>query len=451
MSCESIEALTRVPRSLNTPVPRSHVLCLLGSTGSIGVQTLHVAEEERLVVFALVCGRNVRLLSEQIKAWRPRYVSVQDENARQSLLLLLDAESKYRAMPEDKVALIAETSDILYNQKADQSPLLLVPSSSDLPIIGMGRRGAVLAASLTKVDTVIGAITGFAGLEPVLAAADSGKKIALANKESLVAAGELVRCRASKGGAWIIPIDSEHSAIWQCALAALPDDLSRVILTCSGGPFLGFSKEKLVHVSPEQALLHPTWSMGSKITVDSATLMNKGFELIEACRLFHLPPERVQVIVHPESIVHSLAEFRDGVVLAQLGEPDMKMPIRFALTFPDRTEIADAESFNLLETSSGALTFVAPDEDVFPSIQMARDAVRQGGLMPLVLNAANEAAVSLFLEGKISFPAIFSLIESVLNDFSHMSSTKESSFDAMMAVHEEIQADVIRRTEKTAI
>lgn len=449
--CESIEALTRVPRSIGTPVPQSRVLSLLGSTGSIGVQALHVAEEEGLDVIALACGRNVQLLSEQIKVWRPRYVSVQDEISRQSLLLHLGAKTEYRAMPEENVPLFSDIPKTIKNQNNENSSPVLVSLSSDLPVIGMGRRGAVLAASLRDADTVIAAITGFAGLEPVLAAADRGKKIALANKECLVAAGEIVRRRAAKGGAWILPVDSEHSAIWQCALAASQEALSKVILTCSGGPFLGFTKDELEHVTPDQALMHPTWSMGNKITVDSATLMNKGFELIEACRLFHLPPERVEVIVHPESIVHSFAAFCDGSVLAQLSEPDMKMPIRFALTFPYRSIRPETEWFNILDASSGALTFIAPDEDAFPSIRMARDAVRQGGLMPLVLNAANEAAVSLFLQGNIRFPALFSLIKGALLGFNHMSSIKESSFDAMMSVHQEVQADVIRRAEKIEV
>jgi 1-deoxy-D-xylulose-5-phosphate reductoisomerase len=425
---------------------------LLGSTGSIGVQSLQVAEEENIDVIALACGRNVQLLSSQIRIWHPRYVSVQDESSRQSLLLLLGEEARYHAMPEDKVPLISNIPDTVKIQKnEDSSPSLLVPSSSDLPVIGVGRRGAVLAASLQDADTVIGAITGFAGLEPVLAAADCGKKIALANKESLVAAGEVVRRRAARGGAWILPVDSEHSAVWQCALAASEEALSRVMLTCSGGPFLGFSKGGLAAVTPDQALRHPTWSMGNKITVDSATLMNKGFELIEACRLFHLPPERVEVVVHPECIVHSLAVFSDGSVLAQLGLPDMKMPIRFALTFPDRSLRPESEQFDLLHATSGALTFLAPDEDVFPSILMARDAVQQGGLMPLVLNAANEAAVSLFLAGNIDFPKLFSLIAGALHDFNHMSSINESSFDAMMAVHQEVREDVIRQAEITAV
>lgn len=431
---------------------RTRSISVLGSTGSIGVQSLQVAKEEGMDVVALACGRNVQLLASQIRFWRPHYVSVQDESSRQSLLLLLGEEAQYRAMPEDKVPFISDIPDAVKNHKIEEtSPPLLVPSSSDLPVIGVGRRGAVIAASLKDADTVIGAITGFAGLEPVLAAADSGKKIALANKESIVAAGEVVRRRAAKGGAWILPVDSEHSAVWQCALAASEKALSRVILTCSGGPFLGFSSKDLAAVTPEQALIHPTWSMGNKITVDSATLMNKGFELIEACRLFHLPPDRIEIVVHPESIVHSLAAFSDGSVLAQLGLPDMKMPIRFALTFPDRSTRPESEWFDLLHATSGALTFLAPDEDVFPSILIARDAVRQGGLMPLVLNAANEAAVRLFLDGSIDFPRIFSLIRGALRDFNHMSSIKESSFDAMMAVHQEVLADVIRHMEITTV
>lgn len=390
-----------VPATLVAPLPATRVLSLLGSTGSIGRQALTVAEEEGYRVAALAAGRNSGELARQILACRPAYVSVQDQEARDRLV-----ESLEGSLPE-----------------------------ADWPEIGLGAQAAVQVARWPEADTVVAAITGFAGLEPVLAAASAGKKIALANKESLVVAGGEVKRRARESGAWILPVDSEHSAIWQCLLAALPGSAKGLILTCSGGPFHGKSREELAGVTVAQALKHPTWSMGGKITIDSATLMNKAFELIEGCHLFDLDHRAIQVVVHRQSLVHSLVEFKDGALLAQLGAPDMTVPIRFALSFPHRSDKGARAPFDLLAGGKAGWTFEPVDEAVFPSLGLARQAFDQGGLLPLVLNGANEAAVSRFLAGRIAFSSIFELIGRSLDHFSQLSAIKTSSFDDMMSAH----------------
>lgn len=389
-----------VPAALDAGVPETKTMAVLGSTGSIGSQALSVADQEGYRVAALAAGRNMEVLAGQIARFAPSFVSVADEAARHQLLARLDAMG--------------------VRQPAE---------------IGLGRQGAVRAAGWPEADTVLAAITGFAGLEPVLAAASAGKKIALANKESLVAAGEEVKRRAAMSGAWLLPVDSEHSAVWQCMLAAPGGSVRRVILTCSGGPFHGRSSEELRLATAAEALSHPTWTMGGKITIDSATLMNKAFEVIEACHLFDLDHRAIDVVIHRQSIVHSMVEFSDGALMAQLGPPDMTIPIRFALTFPDRSARAGQPTFDLLAPGHRAWTFEAVDEDLFPSLAMARQAFDSGGLMPLVLNAANEAALALFLEGAVAFTGIFDLVRRALDDFSHLSAIKASSFDAMMSAH----------------
>jgi len=392
---------TRVPSSLDAPLPPTRALSVLGSTGSIGSQTLTVARQEGFEVKALAAGRRMDRLADQVALFRPAYVSVLDEAAKRDLI-----------------------------QRLREAYGL-----DQLPQIGVGRQGAVLAARWPEADTVVAAITGFAGLEPVLAAADAGRKIALANKESLVVAGQEVRKRAEESGAWILPVDSEHSAIWQCRLAAPPDSIRRLILTCSGGPFVDHSSEELRQVTLAEALSHPTWSMGGKITIDSATLMNKAFEVIEACHLFDLSADRVDVAVHRQSLVHSLVEFTDGALLAQLGDPDMALPIRFALTFPRRSDRPQDKPFDLLAEGRSAWTFEPVRREIFPSIDWGREVYAQGGLMPLVLNAANEAALARFMAGEIAFLSIFSLIRQALDEFSHLSAMKASSFDDMMSAH----------------
>ena len=340
-------------------------ISLLGSTGSIGRQTLDVAAACGFSVAALTAHRSGALLEEQARRFQPELAVCVDPAAAADLKVRL----------------------------------------ADTPVrVASGPEGLLEAAALPSADTVVTAVVGVAGLEPTLAAIRAGKRIALANKETLVCAGELVMDQAEAHGAEIVPVDSEHSAIFQC-LQGCRDrgEVRRLILTASGGPFFGWSREALAGVTPAQALKHPNWSMGAKITVDSATLMNKGLEYIEAMRLYRMPPEKISIVVHRESIVHSLVEYCDNAVLAQLGAPDMRLPIQYALTWPERTP-GPAQPLDLLNCPS--LTFQAPDYDAFPCLGLALEAARTGGTATAILNGANEAAVALFLEEKLSFPGI---------------------------------------------
>ncbi len=347
-------------------------LSILGSTGSIGRQTLEVAEAGGHKVAALTFGHNVKLAEEQARRFRPRLVATPDEG--------LAADLKVRL--ED----------------------------TDIRVLG-GEEGLVEAASIPEADTAVAAIVGVAGLKPTLAAIDAGKRLALANKETLVCAGELVTARAKARGVDIVPVDSEHSAIFQCLQGAKHKEIRRLIVTASGGPFYGMDRKALSLVTKTDALKHPTWQMGQKITIDSATLMNKGLEVIEAMRLFGVPAERIDVAVHREGVVHSLVEFADGAVLAQLGSPDMRLPIQYALTWPDRTE-GIAKPFNLF--SCPPLTFRRPDIETFRCLALALRCAKTGGTSTAVLNGANEAAVGLFLEEKIGFLDIPRLVEGAL-------------------------------------
>lgn len=349
-------------------------IAILGSTGSIGRTTLRVVswlgEEYRVV--ALTGGRNWEELAKQAQQVKPRLVAT--------------------AYPE-----VAEK---------------LTQALEDTGIkVAVGGEGLDEAASHPQADIVVSAIVGSAGLLPTMTAVKCGKRIALANKETLVMAGGLVMEEAKKSGAEIIPVDSEHSAIAQCLAGHRREEVERIVLTASGGPFLGYSRAQLEKVTPEEALKHPKWNMGDKITVDSATLMNKGLEVIEACWLFGLPQDRIEVVVHPQSLVHSLVEFADGSLLAQLAVPDMALPVQYALTYPQRTT-SPIEPLNLLEVNS--LQFFPPDEVVFPALGLARRAVETGGTAPVVLNGANEVAVEAFLAGKISFNAISQAVEDTL-------------------------------------
>ena len=348
-------------------------LSILGSTGSIGRQTLDVAQACGHKVAALTVNRSVDLAEEQARQFQPELVTVVDEKAA------LDLKQR-----------LADTS---------------------IRVVA-GREGLMEAATLPQADTVVTAVVGIAGLEPTLAAIDQGKRIALANKETLVCAGDLVMSRAEEKGAEIVPVDSEHSAIFQC-LQGCKDrgEVRRLIITASGGPFFGKSREELSHVTKAQALRHPNWAMGAKITIDSATLMNKGLEFIEAMRLYHMPPQQIQVVVHRESIVHSLVEFTDGAILAQLGTADMRLPIQYALTWPERTP-GPATPLDLL--TCPPLTFAKPDPDTFRCLGLALECAKCGGTSTAILNGANEVAVELFLQEKISFLDIARLVEGAL-------------------------------------
>ncbi len=348
-------------------------ISLLGSTGSIGTQSLDVISACGLNVAALTANRDVERMEEQARQFKPELVVMMDRSAADELRVRL-ADTGIR--------------------------------------VASGPEGLEEAAALPSADTVITAVVGMVGLKPTLAAIAQGKRIALANKETLVCGGELVMSEAERRGAEIVPVDSEHSALFQ-SLQGCRDrgEVRRLILTASGGPFFGYTREQLEHVTLDQALKHPNWSMGAKITVDSATLMNKGLEFIEAMRLYHMPPEKISVVVHRESIVHSLVEYCDNAMIAQLGSADMRLPIQYALTWPARTQ-AVAKPLDLL--TCPPLHFAPPDMETFPCLGLAMGAARTGGTATAVLNGANEAAVGLFLERKIGFMDIPRLVERAL-------------------------------------
>ncbi len=349
-------------------------LSILGSSGSIGQQTLKVARACGHKVAAITVNRSVELAEAQAREFKPKLAVAADETAAADLRRrLADTDTK----------------------------------------VASGEEGLLEAASLPEADTVVTAIVGVAGLRPTLAAIDGGKRIALANQETLVCAGELVMARAEEKGAEIVPVDSEHSAIFQCLQGCRNrGEVRRLIITASGGPFYGKSCEELSLVTKEQALRHPNWAMGAKITIDSATLMNKGLEFIEAMRLYAMPPERIQVVVHRESIVHSLVEFEDGAILAQLGSADMCLPIQYALTWPERAP-GPAKPLDLL--ACPPLTFQKPDPDTFRCLGLALECARRGGTSTAILNGANEAAVALFLSDRIAFLDIPRLVETALD------------------------------------
>ena len=353
-------------------------ITVLGSTGSIGVQTLEVLENlEGIRPEGLSTYSKIELLEQQARRWRPKRVCAVVESRARDLKVRL----------------------------ADTSVEVLA-----------GKEGLLALANGEESDTVVTGIVGIAGLAPTLAAVRAGKRIALANKETLVTAGDLVMREARRCGAEIIPVDSEHSAVFQCLAARVnpenyEQEVSAVILTASGGPFFGRSRESLADVTKAQALRHPNWDMGAKITIDSATLMNKGLEVLEAAHLFRMPPERIEVVVHRQSIVHSMVRFSDNAVIAQLGVPDMKLPIQYALTYPERVNMTG----NRLDFfSCGPLTFDRPDTETFRCLALAYRAGNIGGTMPAVLNGANEEAVSLFLQDKIRFLSIADMVEAAM-------------------------------------
>lgn len=373
-------------------------IVILGSTGSIGRSTLEVltAHPDRFNVRALAAYSNVELLVSQVREFHPEYVCVVDES---------------------KASLLAE-------QLSDQSVTVLA-----------GEDELVRLASLSDVELIVNAVVGAAGLRASLAAVEKGKVLALANKESLVAGGPLFPPIMDKSGGTILPIDSEHSAIWQALACGRKEEIRKIIITASGGPFRNYPPEKFDEITPEQASHHPTWKMGRKITIDSATLANKGLEVIEAVALFQVPVDQIEVVVHPQSIIHSMVEFKDSSILAQLSKPDMRLPITYALFWPERVE----SDFGRLDISQLAdLTFEPPDLNRFEALRIAFEVATVGGTAPAVFNAANEVAVNAFLEGRIKFTQIARVIAEAVDKISIVSSPSLSDI---------LEADSLARKE----
>ena len=382
-------------------------LVILGSTGSIGTQALEVAQQAGYRVVGLAAARQVDLLEQQIRQYRPAVAAMYDEAAAADLRVRV----------------------------------------ADLPVRVLGgMEGLCELASLPEADMVLNSVVGMVGLRPTLAAVAARKDVALANKETLVAGGAFVMEAVRQAGVKLLPVDSEHSAIFQCLQGCPPVDraLKRLILTASGGPFFGKSRAELEQVTPADALKHPNWTMGQKITIDSATMVNKGLELIEARWLFDVPPDKIDVVVHRESIIHSLIEYDDNAVLAQLGLPDMRVPIQYALTYPARLP-SPVKQLRLEEWSK--LTFFAPDDEAFPAINLARRSLELGGLYPAALNAANEVAVAAFLRGDIGFTAITELAAAALEESLPVPTTVEQVFEADSHIRAVTSAAVERRKE----
>ncbi len=350
-------------------------IVILGSTGSIGTQTLDIVRNnpEALKVIALVAGRNSKLLEKQIREFHPKTAVLYDEEAANNL----------------KDAISGEDCRVL-----------------------SGMEGILEAASLQEADIVVGAMVGMIGIRPVIAAIEAGKDVALANKETLVCAGHVIMPLAKKKGVRILPVDSEHSAIFQSLRAGEHEEIEKILLTASGGPFRGKTAASLEHMTAKQALKHPNWDMGPKVTIDSSSLVNKGLEIMEAHHLFDVPVDDIEVYVHPQSIVHSAVQFRDGAVIAQLGVPDMHIPIQYALFYPERAALG-GERLDLFKAAS--LTFEKPDMDTFRGLSLAIRAAKQGGNMPTIFNAANEAAVRKFLKDEIRFLQIYDIIEDAMD------------------------------------
>jgi 1-deoxy-D-xylulose-5-phosphate reductoisomerase len=352
-------------------------IAILGSTGSIGRSTLSVAESypERFQIVALAAGSNLEAAFEQARRWRPRMISIAAEPDAD----VLRARLKQAGLNE---------VEVIY-----------------------GTAGIVKVSTNPEVDFVVSAIVGVAGLEATYEAVKAGKTVGVANKECLVAAGELITAEARRQGKPLLPIDSEHNAVHQCLRGGRMEEVERIWLTASGGPFLNTPRSEFSSITVEQALNHPTWKMGKRITVDSATLMNKGFEVIEACRLFHVPPDRVEVLVHPQSTIHSMVEFIDGSILAQFSVTDMRLPILYALTYPERIQ----SDMRFPVGNLRHLDFSPPDMNKFPCLRLAYEAVKAGGAKTVALNAADEVAVAAFLEGSVGFDDIPKIIESVVS------------------------------------
>lgn len=371
-------------------------ISILGSTGSIGTQTLEVCKQNNIKVMGLSANSNIDLLEKQVREFKPRYVAIANKS--------LEGDLKDRL--------------------------------SDLDVeVFIGDDGLVKIATLDMVNLVVSAIVGIAGLKPTYEAILTGHDVALANKETLVAAGSLVMNLAKEKNVKILPIDSEHSAVFQCLEGNDKKALQRIILTASGGPFRGRDYKFLQQVTPQMALKHPNWVMGSKITIDSATLMNKGLEVIEAKWLFDVDVEKIDVVVHPQSIIHSMVEYIDGVVIAQLGTPDMRIPIGHAIMYPDRV----CNSFAKLDLlKCGNLTFESPDTNTFECLSIAYDVIREGGLAPAILNTANEVAVDMFLKEKIKFTDIPNIIKNVLDRYPNITNP---TLEDILAVDRKIRQD----------
>jgi 1-deoxy-D-xylulose-5-phosphate reductoisomerase len=376
-------------------------IAILGATGSIGKSTLDLVERnrDRFEVAAVTAATNAEALANVVRRTGAKLAVIADE-------------SRYRDLAE------------------------LLVGTNCRPAAG---EAALAEAATGETELVIAAIVGCAGLRPVMAAIEAGKIVALANKEALVTAGALMTDAAVASGSTLLPLDSEHNAIFQCLAGARKDEVSRIILTASGGPFRTASAEKIGAATPAQAVAHPNWSMGAKISVDSATLMNKGLELIEAHYLFGLPSKQLDVVIHPQSVVHSLVEFVDGSVLAQLSSPDMRIPIAYALAWPERMP-TPAERLDL--ATIARLDFEAPDLERFPALRIARDALENGGAAPIILNAANEVAVASFLSGEIRFPEIVVVVQEALND---------GHYDAPSSIGDVLEIDRVTRDRARAM
>lgn len=381
-------------------------IALLGSTGSIGTQALDVIHQhpDRFDAYVLTANNNVDLLAAQARQFRPDAVVIANE------------------------------------EKYDRLRDLL----ADMPVkVYAGAQALSEVVAAAPVDMVLAAMVGFSGLRPTVSAIRAGKAVALANKETLVVAGDVITRLAAESRVPVLPVDSEHSAIFQCIVGEGRNQIAKILLTASGGPFRTMSREQLSGVGSAEALCHPNWKMGAKITIDSATMMNKGFEMIEACWLFGVRPSDVEVVVHPESIVHSAVRFADGAVKAQLGLPDMRLPIQYALSFPERLPLEGNDGPDLF--SLGRLTFERPDVDRFPCVQLAYDAAEQGGNVPCVMNAANEVANAAFREGRIAFPAIAEVIARAMQRVARVASPTLDDYFATDAEARSVAAEIMKQ------
>lgn len=379
-------------------------IAILGSTGSIGTQTLDIVRRfpDRFKISALTAATNWELLASQALEFRPRLVVI--------------------SRPE-------------YFSRLEMA---LKGSGVE---VATGQQALSIAATLPETDIVVGALVGYSGLRPTVDALNAGKQVALANKETLVVAGEIIAEIVKKKGHPILPIDSEHSAIFQCLRGENRASMRKIILTASGGPFRSLTAEQLEHVTLDQALAHPNWSMGAKVTIDSATMMNKGFEMMEAHWLFSCPTDRIEVVVHPQSVIHSMVEFCDGSVKAQLGIPDMHLPIGYALSYPERLEMPEIKGPDFAALQS--LTFEKPDMERFPLLRLAYEAAKEGGTAPTILNAANEVAVKAFIDGKLTFAGISRVVMETMNNISVNSSLSLETIEEVNAEASRMARDLL--------